>query len=451
MYAEGNEFVAGTILNGKYRLDAELGAGGMGAVYAAWNMQLDAPVAIKLLHASMKPRADIARRFLQEARAAAQVRHPNIVSVLDIGQDEASGALYIVQEFLQGTDLKRHLKAAGPMAPREAIELLMPVMRALGFAHSKGVVHRDLKPDNIFLSETPEGMVPKVIDFGIAKVIDEQGESPQITRTSQVMGTPHYMSPEQARGDRAVDHRADVWSLGVVLFNSLTGRFPHEGTTANLIITNIISRMPGSLAAYAPSMPPEVVALVQGALGYEPEHRYQTMEDFRHAAKACLATLDDLAEPSISVAPRPSPQVVPTTLVMPSTVAPLVVPGTRTEPPAAHGRRWLPLAAGVLLLVSVMGVVIAATQRQSPAVASQTAALHVPPRTPLAAPAPPSEAPRLTPPVATPVPPASAHESPPASPHVVRPVSPRERPRQRLRPAVERSGTTRPPTPNILY
>ncbi|MFO0651907.1 MAG: protein kinase [Polyangiales bacterium] len=246
------------MINNRDQLTRELGRGGMGAVYAANDTVLGAPVAIKVLLFD-RPGPKLVGRFMQEARAAAQVRHTNIVSVLDIGQDVATGALFLVQEFLLGQDLKRRILGGGPLSPREAIETLYPIMRALDFAHSKGIVHRDLKPDNIFLCETHDGIVPKVIDFGIAKVTDGHGQSAQNTATAQVIGTPYYMAPEQARGDRAVDHRADVWSLGVVLFYALTRRYPHEGTTTNLIISNIITRQPTPITAYAPTLPPQVV------------------------------------------------------------------------------------------------------------------------------------------------------------------------------------------------
>jgi serine/threonine-protein kinase len=373
------------LLNNRYELQRELGRGGMGAVFAARDTVLDAPVAIKVLLGE-RPGPDIAKRFLQEARAAAQVRHANIVSVLDFGFDEANGALFLVQEFLVGRDLKHQIQSAGPFSPKQAIELLVPVMRALAFAHSKGVVHRDLKPDNIFLCETPDGIVPKVIDFGIAKMTDEQGQSAQHTRTSQVLGTPYFMSPEQARGDRAVDHRADIWSLGVVLFFALTQRYPHEGASVNLIITNIIARQPTPINAYAPTLPQPVVELVHRALQYEAEQRYASMDEFTQAARNCLAALGStFAAPlSMTVAASPPSWMQPPADVY--TVAPQVMATTPLG--AAEPKRsasWLILAAAALAMGA--GVVGYVSTRPSAASRRITTAVLTQPRPTVIAPA----------------------------------------------------------------
>jgi eukaryotic-like serine/threonine-protein kinase len=367
MLEDSQLFLPGVVINGKYRLDRELGRGGMGSVYAAHNLFLDAPVAIKVLHPGHRPSSALASRFAQEARAAAQVRHPNIVSILDVGQDDATGALFIVQEYLPGIDLRRHLVQAGTLAPREAIELLLPVMRALAYAHSKNIVHRDLKPDNIFLCETPEGTIPKIIDFGIAKVIDEQGQSAQHTRTTSVLGTPHYMSPEQASGDRAIDLRSDIWSLGVVLFQMLTGRKPHEGTTANLIVTSIIARQPAPITTYAPALPQGVVELVHGALQYDPSQRFQNMKVFEEHARSCLAALS--ATPHVDV--RSLASFIPLPVASETqgsfqggTIEPHVFAkdaGTQTN----RRTRWIAVALLVLLLVSALaGFVLTRTDRR---------------------------------------------------------------------------------------
>ncbi len=280
---------AGAVIGGKYRLDRLLGEGGMGAVYAAENLQLRAPVAIKVLHPELSLLPNILGRFEQEAQAAAQVRHANIVSVLDFGRDEETGALYLVQEYLVGRDLKHRLQERGAMAPDEALSLLLPIMRALSFAHSKGVVHRDLKPDNIFLCEEPDGVTPKLIDFGIAKVFGADGRSVQKTRTSQMLGTPLYMSPEQTRGDATVDHRTDVWSLGVVLYNMLTLRHPYEGESANEIIGKILFQPPTRIESWLPTLSPDVAALVHTAIQPDLALRLPSMDAFAAAARACSA------------------------------------------------------------------------------------------------------------------------------------------------------------------
>ena len=364
----------GTVLGGKYRLDRLLGAGGMGAVYAAENTALRAPVAIKVLHAAVSAQPEFRDRFALEAQAAAQVRHPNVVSVLDFGYDEAAGLFYIVQEFLAGADLKRHVRERGPLAARDAITLLLPIMRALAHAHAKGVVHRDLKPDNIFLCETPDGIVPKLIDFGIAKVTDERGQSAQHTSTNMAIGTPHYMSPEQARGDRTLDPRTDVWSLGVVLYYALTQRLPYEAPTLNLVLASIITAEPVRVNTYNPSLPVDVVALVHGALVRDRAHRYPSMDAFWQAARACsvvqpgalLASSPGVGgtmTPTVPVQGLPallaaSPQVaqsgpVPTSSAV--TASPQVV---AVAPPSRRAAPWIAgIAFSVLALVGGLAFV----------------------------------------------------------------------------------------------
>ena len=376
MDASGEDtFTSGAVLNGKYRLDRELGRGGMGQVFAATNLALEAPVAIKVLHAGARPSRALASRFIQEARAAAQVRHNNIVGVLDVGQDEATGALFIVQEFLQGRDLKRAVSSYGVFPPAAAIELLLPVMRALSFAHSKGVVHRDLKPDNIFLCDTSDGTVPKVIDFGIAKVTDAHGVSAQMTHTSQVLGTPYFMSPEQARGDRAVDHRTDVWSLGVVLYHMLTRRHPYEGATANLIIAQIISHAPTPVTAFAPTLPGPVVALLEGALQYDATHRYPSMDAFWEAARTCLSALGVQVVPGGYRQPLTPYEFAPASkhAVMPLnegvTIAPQVVDSSATATaPRPRTTLWAVLAV-LALAAAVVGYASGRKQPEASTVA----------------------------------------------------------------------------------
>jgi serine/threonine-protein kinase len=366
MVNEEEEFVApGTVIGGRYQLLRVLGRGGMGAVYGAENLLLHAPVAIKMLRPGAAQREAYVRRFVQEAQAAAQVRHPNVVAVLDFGCDADSGWLYLVQEFLTGVDLKTRLEQTGRMEPRAAIELLSPVMRALSYAHSKGVVHRDIKPANIFLCETPEGIIPKVIDFGIAKVIDAEGQSAQLTRTAAMMGTPLFMSPEQARGDRAVDHRADVWSLGVVLYHALTGRFPYEGATVNLILAAIIHQQPTPVETYAPWLDAEVSALVQRAVCPDPAQRVPTMDAFWAAAQQCLRRPGATRAPPVPGYDLFAAENRPAFTLQPQIKAPSSgdtgAPQVTTLPPSRSSRRRAPwllaLALGGGLLV-VGGVLL---------------------------------------------------------------------------------------------
>ncbi len=458
----------GAVIGGKYRLDRLLGEGGMGAVYAAENLQLRAPVAIKVLHPELSLLPNILGRFEQEAQAAAQVRHANVVSVLDFGRDEESGALFLVQEFLVGDDLKHRLRERGAMGPREALSLLLPLMRALSFAHSKGVVHRDIKPDNIFLCETPDGVTPKLIDFGIAKVFGPDGQSVQKTRTSQTLGTPLYMSPEQARGDATVDHRTDVWSLGVVLYNMLTLRHPYEGASANEIIGRILFQPPVRIETWRPELSPDVVALVHGAIQPDLALRLPSMDAFAAAARACSAMegADSLArEPTVLVGASLAPSRTPPPTTTPpreNTDAPRVT--TAPDPPRRGVSRALIAALVVALPVVIVTVLLSLR-------GPETAATQPPPPTPdtaltqhvvedAAAPDRPPTEPSDRPPVE---PPAAL-----ASPDVP-PVIEREPPRVRARaeqrprtrdaatPATPATPTPPPPaqgptvTPNLEY
>lgn len=373
--------VVDALIGGKYLLKRMLGQGGMGAVYEAENTFLRAPVAIKVVRPEVVHRDDMLRRFVQEAQAAAQVRHANIVSVLDFGYDEARDVLYIVQEFLEGTDLKRRLRAGGPMAPRDAIELLLPVMRALSYAHSKSVVHRDLKPDNIFLCETPDGVVPKIIDFGIAKVLGDDGQSVQQTRTLMVMGTPLYMSPEQARGDRAVDHQTDIWQLGVVLYHMLSGRHPYEGATQNLITAAIITRAPTRIETWLPNLAPDVAALVHGAVAWHLEERFPTMDAFWQAARTCSAMRPGATGFDVSAVRQSSASTVPSLVSVPAsaldagTNAPHVLPVA----PQQRSRGGVIGLLVVIALAALVAIVVATrVTRTTPSAAhTVTAALPV--------------------------------------------------------------------------
>lgn len=268
----------GTTLAGKYRLARLLGAGGMGAVYEAQNEWTHRRVAVKLMLGATARDRDLAARFLREARAASRIEHPNVVQILDMGEDETR-ALYIVQEFLDGADLRHLLDQRGALPPRDAIEILAPVMSALVAAHRLGIVHRDLKPENIFLVKTGGGHTPKLIDFGIAKM-NEGGDAPGLTRTGAAMGTPFYMSPEQAGGEKNIDAQTDVWAMGVVLFEVLAGRVPWTGDNYNALIIEISNGRIPALNEFAPGASKQLADVVQRALARPRDQRYRTMQNF---------------------------------------------------------------------------------------------------------------------------------------------------------------------------
>ncbi len=280
---------------GKYRVVRPVGSGGMGAVFEGVNLDTTRRVALKVLRPELAAREAVVRRFAQEARAASRIEHPNIVGVFDLVQDGAR--VFIVEEFLDGEDLKQRVAREGPMAPVALLRVAVPVMEALVYAHAAGVVHRDVKPDNVFLARTARGVTPKVIDFGIARVFDDDGESLHGTAVGEVVGTAAYMSPEQARGDVAsVDARTDVWSTGATLYFALSGARPFEGQNRNQMLHRIINEPPAPLALRRPDLPAELLALVHDALVADLARRTPTMEAMLARTRECLQLLEDRTE-----------------------------------------------------------------------------------------------------------------------------------------------------------
>src|SRR5450432_3077808 len=223
----------GDIIAGKYRLEQLLGEGGMGAVWRAFNLHLEAPVALKLIRADLD-RELLTLRLKQEARAAAKLGHPAIVRIFDVGESEF-GDPFIVMELLTGQSLAAVLVAEQRLVAVRAVQLLLPVADALCAAHAKGIVHRDLKPDNVFIAIEDERVQPKLVDFGIVKLSDRGDLDQHLTQAGAVLGSPEYMSPEQARGRDDLDHRTDIWSFCVVLYEALAGVTPFTGTNYNEI------------------------------------------------------------------------------------------------------------------------------------------------------------------------------------------------------------------------
>ncbi len=222
----------GTLLAGKYRLEALIGRGGMGSVWRAEHLGLTAPVAVKLLdlHDS-GGNAEALARFHREARAAAAIRSPHVVQILDHGIDQHLGAPFIVMELMDGESLAQRLARQGRISPGETARVMTHVARALSRAHDAGIVHRDLKPDNVFLVRNEDEEVAKVLDFGIAKAHGHALAGDSGTRTGTVMGTAYYMSPEQISGQKSVDLRTDLWALGVMTYECVSGVRPFDAET----------------------------------------------------------------------------------------------------------------------------------------------------------------------------------------------------------------------------
>jgi serine/threonine-protein kinase len=275
----------GRILDNKYQVLSILGRGGMGAVYKGLHKAIGKTVAIKFLHAEFAGNTEVVKRFYREAQAAAAIGHGNIIDVIDVGVSP-EGEPYLVMEYLEGESLSAMLRRVGPVPVDAACGILEPALLALQAAHAKGIVHRDLKPENIFLVHR-EGEPPKVklIDFGISKFAGAAGNE-KLTQTGSVMGTPSYMSPEQARGDRNLDHRSDLYAMGVIFYEMLTARLPFTGDNYTQIIINILTSPPlPPKEAYA-DFPEPAEPVLMRSLEKDPSKRYQTALEFLDALKS---------------------------------------------------------------------------------------------------------------------------------------------------------------------
>ncbi len=302
---------------GNYRLIDRLGAGGMGEVWRAEDTRLMRQVAIKILSERIANDPEWKARFLREARTIAQMNHPNIATIYSIEQE--ADKLFIAMELVEGESLGAVL-AKGALQPIEAVRIMRQVAEALAEAHDKGIVHRDVKPDNIIVGK--RGV--KVLDFGIAKQITSTSDTPTLTQAGLIVGTPFYMSPEQALG-RQVDARSDLFSLGVVLYEALAGKRPFEGEAVTETMMNIIMQEPVELATVAPKVPPSLVEIVNRALQKKPERRYGSAGEMVDA----LSRVDFKQAPA-KPAPKPTKIDAPT-VAMPSAPQPTQspIPGQR--------------------------------------------------------------------------------------------------------------------------
>src|SRR4030081_258243 len=254
----------GTTLNGRYRLEARIGAGGMSTVYRALDETLQRQVAIKLLNRAVSPDSAQLERFRREARAVAQLSHPHVVGVIDAGEDE--GRPYIVFEYIEGETLKERIRRQGRLPINEAVAYAIEIARALGAAHARHIVHRDVKPQNVLIDE--EGSA-KVTDFGIARTLDEEG----LTADGRVLGTTDYVSPEQALGQH-VTGQSDLYALGVVLYEMLTGEVPFKGENQVAVAIKHVREMLPDVQAKRPELSAALAAVVDNATAKRREERY---------------------------------------------------------------------------------------------------------------------------------------------------------------------------------
>ena len=288
----------GKLLDGKYRIDAFISGGGMGAVYRATHVMLGKTVAVKVIRNELVTSDDVVRRFQREARAASTLDHPNIVTVYDLGQAD-DGTLYIAMEFIDGRSLKETIRREGPLSPDLVVDILRQVAAGLGVAHEKQIVHRDLKSQNLMLTNGADGhVVVKLVDFGIAKTFDEPA---QLTEVGFVLGTPHYMSPEQAAG-QPVDHRADIYSLGVILYEMLVGDVPFSEASTTSILVKVVTEapQPPSRRRADLTVPAYLEAIAMKCLEKDPDKRFQSADELAAAL-----------EPATRVRTRPAGPAIP--------------------------------------------------------------------------------------------------------------------------------------------
>ncbi len=275
------------VIKGKYKIVRKLGQGGMGAVYLAEQLGIGHRVALKFLKSEFSEDAEIARRFLNEAKSYARVAHPNAVTLHDFGQDE-EGNLFIAMEYCEGVDLKKILLEQKRIPLGEAIDIILQIADVLGNAHSKHVVHRDLKPENIMLRKGMRGLHVKVLDFGIARLMNE---GTKLTMQGAIAGTPRYMAPEQVEGRDDVDHRADIYAVGILLFEMITGVQPFDGTTITEILRNqVVQPMPRLASISAELDNAEVEAVLQKACAKNRDERFPDMMAFAHQIAQAMPT-----------------------------------------------------------------------------------------------------------------------------------------------------------------
>jgi serine/threonine-protein kinase len=343
--------VVGEVIADRYELEELVGSGGMSSVFRAHDRRLERDVALKILHSHYGDDAESVERFRREAWSVARLSHPNLVAVIDRG--EADGRQFIVFEYVDGATLKQLVESRGPLPVREAVEIAIGIARGLAFAHDSGLVHRDVKPQNVLLNGDGR---PKVTDFGIARSLDGEG----VTQSGTVLGTSHYMAPEQATG-RGVDAHSDVYSLGAVLYELLTGSVPFDGVSFVSVAMRHVHEPAPSVLERRPDCPLRLVAAVDRALAKDPDERFPTMDAFAAELEVVLAELES-ADPDTAA-----------TLIVP---APLRAPAGRQRTPARPTRRRTPLPlfvalfGFVLLVAAIVGIVLTHGHRPGAAGAS---------------------------------------------------------------------------------
>jgi serine/threonine protein kinase len=349
------EFI-GKSVDGRYLVRSVLGEGGMGMVFEAEHLKIGRAVALKVLHERQARNKSAVRRFYREAKAAAAIGHPNICEVYDFGT-LVDGRPYLVMERLNGETLAERIAKDAVLQFDEVIDILTQVLSGLAAAHEKGIVHRDIKPENVFLSRR-SGAPPmvKLLDFGISKVIapERKGDEMDLTRPGMVMGTPHYMSPEQARGERDLDARVDLYACGVILYEALTGCRPFTAPNYDALLLHILSSKPRSARELRPALPVGFDPVIEMAMAPARDQRYRSADEFArdleavraewsHAGLAGYAgtrVLADVTERALIPTPPPSSVEIPVTFVADMTDTPTTQYVARTDANEAPAQRY---------------------------------------------------------------------------------------------------------------
>ncbi len=357
---DANSLRPGQILAGKFRIERVLGEGGMGVVLAATHLTLGQLVAIKLMLPQALSHPENVERFEREARAAVRLKSEHVARVSDVGRLE-NGSPYIVMEYLEGEDLDRVIELRGVLPINTAVDYVLQACEAVGEAHAAGIVHRDLKPKNLFLTTRVSGKpLVKVLDFGISKSTVDSDLS--LTSTTQTMGSPNYMSPEQLRSARNVDQRTDIWALGAILYELLTGQVPFVAASVTELAAMVVADTPRPLSDLRPEVPPGLVAAIAKCLEKKREDRFQSVADFAEAissfasaegvakAQEILSASGRFSQPRVTAPPEP-------------TSVRLVGPGASTNSAwdrtqlATNSQRRGPIVIGaVIALVAILGV-----------------------------------------------------------------------------------------------
>jgi hypothetical protein len=359
----------GALLAGRYRLEAIVGTGGMGAVWSATHLGIGQQVALKLVYANFVRSADALQRFDREAKAAARIKSRHVPQVYDNGVLE-DGTPFLAMELLQGETLFNRVHKHGPIPLPEAISILDQCCRALGRAHALGIVHRDIKPDNIFLAHQldDDGYVVKVLDFGIAKfTLLSEGEHSS-TRTGALLGTPQYMSPEQARALKTIDLRTDLYSLGLVAYTMLTGNLAFSGESLGDLLLQICAQPLPSLVNAAPWLPPAMETWFQIACAREPHHRYPSAQAFIEGLRAAASS------PQATTSPVHTGGASPTGAGGPSLGVPSTTGASSLAIQSPPGPRppWAVLALVVALAGCIAAAAVVVVMRGRKSATSET-------------------------------------------------------------------------------